>query len=62
MLSTHTTLMISHKSHYKGVNQVVQTFLKVSIIIAWDAAIQMQVTIAEMTVANCENRVFLCLA
>ena len=51
--------MVSHKGHYKGVNQVIQSFLKVCIIIAWDAAIQMQVTIAKMTVANCEYRVFL---
>ena len=62
MLSTHTTLMVSHKGHYKGINQVIQTFLKVCIIIARDAAIQMQVSITKMTIANRAYRIFLCLS
>ena len=59
MLSTYTALMIPNESHYKGVDQIVDSVLKVDIVIPWNTAVKMEVAITNMPISCSHNRVFL---
>ena len=61
MLSTHTAFMITDEGHHEWINKIIEPLLKVMVVIPWDTAIQMQVTVTYVAVTHSHDTVLLFL-
>jgi len=52
VLSAHRALVVPDELHHGLVDDIVETLLKVFVLIAWDAHIEMEVAVADMSIAN----------
>ena len=52
MLSTYATFMIPDEGHHEWIDQIVNPFLKVCVLVAWDTAVEVKVSITDVAIAD----------
>ena len=52
MLSAYATSMIPDEGHHEWVDQIVDPFLKVFVFVAWDTAVEVEVSITNVAISN----------
>ena len=62
VFSTNATFVVTDERHDEWIDKVVETLLEVEVVVARNAAVQVQVAVTHVAVPNCNHRVLLFLA